>query len=266
MTNFLFWNVNRKPLKNFIAALVEEHQIDVLMLAECGPEPLQLAAFHPTPGGANPVRMFTRFGAQFVRNVADGKRYSIRELRMPGYVPLLLAMLHLPSRLFADERSQDVECTITAQTIREAEANVGHERTLVVGDFNMDPFSAGVVGAAGFNAAMHRDTANRGNRTIRGKTWPFFYNPMWNHFGDERNSVSGTYYYEKGDHVAYYWHMFDQVLIRPGLLERVPVPGVRIATSAGDVSLLNQSGHPDAKIGSDHLPIVFSLDLEGAIE
>jgi hypothetical protein len=181
------------------------------------------ADFHFDPAPRGPAQMFART-PQFVRRIDDGSRYSIRELRMPDCLPVLLAMLHLPSRLFADETSQDFECVVTARSVREAEAKVGHERTLVVGDFNMDPFSAGIVGAAGFNAAMHRNTANRGSRTIRGESYPFFYNPMWNHFGDERKAAAGTYYYEKGDHLAYYWHMFDQVLIRPALLSRLSSP------------------------------------------
>jgi len=274
VTNFLFWNINWKPVSELIVALVEEHAIDVLMLAESDIDQGHLLRslndrshdFHFAPSAPAPVQMFIGTPTYVVRNVDDGSRYSIRELRMPGCIAVLVALLHLPSRLFVDERSQDFECTITAQSIREAEARVGHERTLVVGDFNMDPFSAGIVGAAGFNAAMHRNTASRGGRMIRGENYPFFYNPMWNHFGDERKPASGTYYYEKGDHVAYYWHMFDQVLIRPTLLNRLPVPGVRIPTSAGDVSLLGPNGHPDATAGSDHLPIVFSLDLEGANE
>jgi len=109
-------------------------------------------------------------------------------------------MLHLPI-LYMGERSQDLECTATALRVREAENQVGHERTLVAGDFNLDPFNTGIVGALGFNAVVHRDTAGRGSRTIRGERYPFFYNPMWNHFGDER-ATAGTYYYDKGYQVA----------------------------------------------------------------
>jgi hypothetical protein len=252
-----------------IASLVEEHHTDVLVLAECEIDQVQLllslnggksSEFHIAPGLAPTIRVFTRFPSQFLRKVSDGERYSIRELRLPGCVSVLLAMLHLPI-LFMDERSQDLECTMTIRRIRDAETQLGHERTIVIGDFNMDPFDAGIVGAAGFNAVMHRTTAHRGSRTIRGETYPFFYNPMWNHFGDDRQPP-GTYYYGKGDHVTYYWHMFDQVLIRSGLLSRLPIPGVTIPTAAGSVSLLRANGRPDTIVGSDHLPILFSLDLQ----
>jgi hypothetical protein len=57
-----------------------------------------------------------------------------------------------------------------------------------------------------------------------------------------------------------------QVLIRPALLSRLPVPGVKIVTKVRQASLLGANGCPDREIGSDHLPIVFSLDLEGVGE
>lgn len=264
MTNFLFWNINRKPLGGLISTLAQQHDVDVIILAESGIEPMRLRGFEFAPSPGVSVRVFTRFGHQFIRNVADGARYSIRELKLPGCIPVLIAMLHLPI-LNVNEKSQESECFMTALLIRDTEAHVGHERTLVVGDFNLNPFNAGIASAAGFNAVMHRDIARRGSRRIRGERYPFFYNPMWNHFGDERQPAAGTYYYDKSDHMAYYWHMFDQVLVRPALLSRLPVPAVTIPTSSGSVSLVGQNGRPDTRSGSDHLPIVFSLNLKESL-
>jgi hypothetical protein len=274
VTNFLFWNINRKPISELIAALVQEHKIDVLMLAECEIEPDTLRSalsVAGTPGfqlnvtSTRAVQLFTRFPNSFVGRVADGPRYSIRRLNLPGGVSMLLAMFHLPSLPRIDKESQILEASVVSRSIRDAEAQAGHSRTLVVGDFNMNPFDAGIVGAAGFNAVMHRDTAARMARTVRGDEYPFLYNPMWNHFGDEGESVPGTYYYGHGDHVTYYWHMYDQVLVRPELLSRLPVPAVTILTMAGSVSLLNKNGRPDHEAASDHLPIVFSLNLKESL-
>ncbi len=66
-------------------------------------------------------------------------------------------MLHLPI-LYMGERSQDLECTATALRVREAENQVGHERTLVVGDFNLDPFQyrhSGGIGVQCGGASGH---------------------------------------------------------------------------------------------------------------
>ncbi len=136
-----------------VLALAEEHRVDVILLAENEVEPGRwlselnangLAEFHyaPSPGGSV-ITVFTRFAARFLRNVGDGSRYSIRELRLPGCVSVLVAIWHGPSLPRADKDSQILECSTVAGRVRENESKVGHERTLVVGDFNMDPFGSG---------------------------------------------------------------------------------------------------------------------------
>ena len=35
MLTFLFWNLNGQPLGSMVASLAHEHDVDVLMLAEC---------------------------------------------------------------------------------------------------------------------------------------------------------------------------------------------------------------------------------------
>ena len=48
----------------------------------------------------------------------------------------------------------------------------------------MNPFEHGVVAANGLNAVMARKVAARDTRTVLAHEYPFFYNPMWGHFGD----------------------------------------------------------------------------------
>ncbi len=55
--------------------------------------------------------------------------------------------------------------------------------------------------------------------------------------------------------------MFDHLLIRPDLLDRLDNADLRILTGDGETQLLGASGIPDRKLGSDHLPILFSLSL-----
>jgi hypothetical protein len=152
-----------------------------------------------------------------------------------------------------------LKCTAFARTIGEVEQEVGHDRTVLVGDLNMNPFESGMVSAAGLNATMARDQASKGFRTVQGRQYPFFYNPMWGHFGDRDRNPAGTYYRDSGQHVNYYWNMFDQVLIRPSLLDMFPQDGVEIVTHAGTAPLLTSGGAPDLAKGSDHLPLLFRL-------
>ena len=51
------------------------------------------------------------------------------------------------------------------------------------------------------------------------------------------------------------------MLIRPSLVERLSRDGVEIVTNAAGTSLLARNGRPDKSVGSDHLPLLFRLDL-----
>jgi hypothetical protein len=55
--------------------------------------------------------------------------------------------------------------------------------------------------------------------------------------------------------------MFDQVLVRPELMDRFPNHELKILTAVGEKSLVSPSGVPDRKGASDHLPVLFKLDL-----
>lgn len=220
MTTFLFWNLNGNSLEGLIAELAELHQIDVLILAECEiPTHLMLGAlnsngdilFHLTDSQCEKIVIYSRFSREFIQKKFDSKRLTVRRLALPGREELLLAALHYPDKRNWKDESQAFECVDLAETISRIEEEVGHSRTALVGDFNMNPFESGIVSAKGLNAVMSRNVAARYSRTVQGKEYPFFYNPMWGHLGDAVEGPPGTHYYPESEHVAYFWHMFDQV-------------------------------------------------------
>jgi hypothetical protein len=88
-----------------------------------------------------------------------------------------------------------------------------------------------------------------------------FYNPMWSLFGDWSPGPAGTYYYSNSEHRVFFWNIFDQVLIRPDLLDRFSNEELKVLDSDGNVSFLSPRGVPNVKLGSDHLPILFKLEL-----
>lgn len=61
----------------------------------------------------------------------------------------------------------------------------------------MNPFDEGVVKAAGLHAMMTKATANERFRTVQGREYPFFYNPMWGFFGDRTDGPAGTFHYRR---------------------------------------------------------------------
>ena len=169
--------------------------------------------------------------------------------------------MHLPSKLYWSEDSQAFECLEIARTIREQEEKVGHQRTIIVGDLNMNPFEKGLVSANGLNAVMSRQVASRKTRTVKSKEYPFFFNPMWAHLGDRTDRPPGTHYYDRSELVNYYWNVLDQVIIRPDLMDRCDGERIRILTKLGETSLVLNDGRPDQRKFSDHLPLLFELEL-----
>ena len=272
MTTFLFWNLYRKPLQEIVANLARLHEIDVLILAECSIEPGTLLStlnqpdapgyhYAPSPGFTK-IEIFTRFPAEFIPITnKDKPRLTMRHLKLPGMTDILLAVAHLSSKLHQRDSSQGYEGVVTAEHIRAMEQEIGHSRTILVGDLNMNPFEDGMVAAKGFNGVMCRNVASRG--TMRGarSEYPFFYNPMWSLFGDASPGPPGTYYRNVSEQVGYFWNMFDQVLIRPDLLDRFDNADLKILDSDGNISFLSNRGLPNKKIASDHLPILFKLNL-----
>ncbi len=269
MLTFLFWNTNRKPLVDAIAAIAEAESVDILILAECTASPVELLnilnrkepVFYFAPGESEEIGVFARFPRQYLSPIYESPRLSIRRVTLPAIDDFSLVALHFPSKIFWSAESQAQECTSLSNTIDEVERQVGHRRTIVVGDLNMNPFESGVVGAAGLHAVASRAVAARGTRVVQGRTYPFFYNPMWAHFADDRDRPSGTYYYDGAEPVNYFWNNFDQVLVRPDLVAAFRSDQLRILDRAGEISLALRDGRPDRKGASDHFPLLFTLDL-----
>lgn len=270
MTTFLFWNLHKKPLAPILANLALHHNVDVLMLVECTiPMAEMLTAlnskqvqYHFAPSiGCKKVVIYTKFSSEFLRLVDETDRLTIRELRLPGLAEILLAVTHFQSKRYWSDDDQAMGCNLLSMSIQKAEKKVQHTRTVLIGDFNMNPFETGMVSASGLHAVMTREIALRGSRKVSKQDYPFFYNPMWSHFGDARGTPSGTHYYTGSRHKEYFWHMFDQVLFRPGLIELFPPGTLKILSTDGTNSFLTEQGLPNDSVVSDHLPILFSLTL-----
>lgn len=264
--NMLFWNVARRDLATQVSDLVVRHEVNILLLAEAEgvtEAPLIAQGLLPTPGASTRIRFYTKFPRDLIDPVRDTGSVSIRQVRPPIGPSVLVVAAHLPSKLHRQEEDQLAEAIRIGTLIRQAELACGHTRTVVIGDLNMCPFESGVVAADGFHAVMDRNIASRGSRDVAREGRRFFYNPMWNFLGDDTFGPPGTHYYDKGGQVNYYWHMFDQVLIRPDLLKNYKAEDVQVLTEVGTVNLLSESGRPNDHEFSDHLPILLRLNISG---
>jgi hypothetical protein len=134
------------------------------------------SGFHLSTGVSRGITILTRFSREFLRPVFESDHISIGRLILPARSEVLLAAVHLTSKLYWSNESQSFECVELARRIAEEEDRAGHQRTVLVGDMNMNPFEAGLVSSVALNAVTSRRIAERGTRTVQGRAYRLFYN------------------------------------------------------------------------------------------
>jgi hypothetical protein len=271
MVTFLVWNVQRKPLEGLIVRLAQQHRVHVLILVERPESDDILLHALQGVGRYRRVESDERFGVYsrfpdscFIRLLPPVglDRVDFWQLRPPrGATEILLTAVHGPDRVHYDDDRRELFFDRVVSTVRWAEGRIGHRRTVIVGDFNANPFERSVGGIRGLHAIGVTDINGRNYRTVMDLRYDFFYNPMWACYGGGRNSPPATYYYNGSDVHEVFWHMLDQVVLRPEVLSQFPEHRLRILRWAGPQDLLTPSGLPDERNGSDHLPILFDLKL-----
>ena len=269
--NLLFWNLNKKKLIDEVLTLSQQYDVDILILAESNysdTDVLQALNIDQKRNFLLPLNfskrlnIYTRFQRDNVIPVSDSGGIAIKHITPPLGVDFLLVAVHLPSKLHLSDIDHTIVSVRLSQTISEAEQRVGHERTLVIGDFNMNPFESGMISADGLHAVMDRRIAKKIKRKVQGKTRSFFYNPMWSRLGDMSNGPPGTYHYPNAGQACFFWNSFDQVLIRPSLLDCFSDENLKIITEFNGTNLLKKSGQPNTNLYSDHLPLFINLNTE----
>lgn len=268
MIKVAFWNINRKDLSASIGKLASEQDIDILVIAENGIEinraigEINKNCSRNFIGGFTPndsLVILHRYPEKAVGIVRDSNHLSIRKFRPPLGPCFLLVAAHLPSRFHRDKDDLDHLASAFSGEIRKAQQKEDCQSVIVIGDLNMNPFDDGLCAATGFHAVMDKSIAREQSRVVNGKTYRYFYNPMWNGLGDDSQGPPGTYYY-RGGVISHFWNTFDQVLISPDLLSYYDDGQKHVITRIGDRLLFEN--HRITKWHSDHLPVMISLNTD----
>ena len=270
MIRILFWNMKRSsPLKE-IAELARNREIDILILAECSASEVNILrilneqlhlGFYSSSSQCPRIRVFSKFIPEYLKPVFDSTYITIRDVSLPARPSFFLVAVHMQSKLYKSSESHQQSFIPLTDFIREVEETQSHSRTILVGDLNANPFEPGLVGARTLNAVMTREQAEKGSRIVQGQEYPFFYNPMWSFLGDLSDGPPGTYHSSRSEYVEYFWHLTDQVLLRPEMLPYFRPDELHILTSSGGTSFVNRNGYPDSKEYSDHLPVIVGLEI-----
>lgn len=258
----LFWNTHKNVnINSTVCELVVENKISIVVLAEYIAKIDDLLDILLFKYGLK-MRQYiclcdriTLIGC--VNNVearSDSSHATIQIINGKD----ILCCTHLNSKIYSDHEAQ--RQVIIEQLMREIcdiEKDIDSENTIVVGDFNINPYDASCIDARYFHSIPVYEEAKRKSRVVAGNKYAMFYNPMWRFLGD-RKQPYGTYYHNNSNSINTYWNLYDQVIIRPALRERFIDDSLKIATETQSKYLLDANGHPDNAI-SDHLPIIFEI-------
>jgi exonuclease III len=269
----VFWNTNRKSYTDDILELAKDQDVDILVLADCTVSgnllidefitqfPLRDYNLVGSPSHKKFI-LISRIPSAKVENFDQefgGASWSINRFNFSVGLNFSLVTVHLPSKLYWDSISQSFEVINMMQYVRKYE-EINGQKTIVMGDFNMNPYEPAMVAANGLHGMSDLNIVKKRGREVLGNTYDYFYNPMWNHLGD-KNGVPGTYFYSKSVHHVPMWNVFDQVLMRPQILDNFSNSEVRIITKIGSKSLLKSSTKSIDTNISDHLPLLLDLNL-----
>lgn len=271
--SIMFWNLNGKDLSEELSDLVNEYLVDILIVAEAQNLDNKLMLnklesnsidFYDANIISNSDRIFfyTSFDPIYLKPIYEDEadRISIRKLTLPLSEELIIGGVHLlDQRNYSIESRQAYAQDLKIQ-IEDIETINSNSNTIIIGDFNMNPFEKGMYQANGLHAVSNVEISKRMKRKILSKEYTFFYNPSWSLLGDLYNNPAGSYYYNKPGYDSYYWNVFDQVILRPQLINKFSNESYKIISEFNGKSLLSKSGLPNRIEYSDHLPIYFKLE------
>lgn len=253
----MFWNTYKNAsINQVVCEIAKEKDIDIIFLAEYQDNIQSLmSALDMQPYvtlGCDRIKVIGR--KKNVEPGTQGMRYSIQIIENK----YILCAIHLPSQMSnGHQERRNIAIQTILKDIQDIEKRLGSKRSIILGDFNEDPYEDGCLSATNFHGLPCLNDALKNYRTIEGKQFEMFYNPMWNLLGDF-DSPPGTYYYAGSNPKCSYWHIFDQVMIRTYLKDEFVKDSLEIVAKVGERTLLNEKGHPNKEY-SDHLPIVFEI-------
>ena len=255
----LFWNTHQnRSINTILGELIIENNASIVVLAEYRADINELINILSLYGvtmrqyDSCCERIKLLGSMEDIELKLDASHYTIQVVNRKD----ILCCVHLNSKLHENHESfREILIEQIIYDIQVIEQEIGTENSIIVGDFNIDPYEVGCIDARYFHGIPVCNEAERRVRKIAGKNYYMFYNPMWNFLGDFQEPY-GTYYYNESGTQNTYWIIFDQVILRPSLKKRFLKDSLKILTETGTLYLLDRNGHPDKNI-SDHLPIIF---------
>lgn len=254
----MFWNMNNQTSNIELIKLIGKYKPDCVLVAEskiCLEETiLELKYDYVSSIIHNKPKISFIYNSQ---TISEAKILQEHKNRLFAYsikyesLEFMIIGVHFVSKLNFDKDSQLCECIDYMEQVRSLETNHNCKNTIIIGDFNMNPFDIGMIAGNAFNSVVSEAIAMKGKRIIQRKEYEYFYNPSWKIYGGAEK-VFGTYYLKNPDHSSFHWNIYDQVLVRPTVLLENNVNYCVITDNA--------CFSTEKKAASDHSPIYAEIE------
>ncbi len=263
----VFWNLKNRALVAEVAELVVEQDCHLVALSEADVECTKMIIeelatkynavyrYHETPG-CDRIRLIVNERYSDVELLNQHAYFSL--IKITGRdKDLIIGLVHLPSKCYHEPDESRVAAETLHRHISEEEERYEMEDSMVIGDFNFDPFEMPMVSFSGMCATNAKDTANRDRITRSWGEKRLFYNPMWALYS-AYSERPGSFKYDRFGEDVVGWHFLDQVIIRPSLIEAFKFDALKLIYETSTYKFVNQNGKPTS---SDHLPIVCEIEI-----
>lgn len=258
----LFWNLKNNSNEKWLSELIRENDVDIAIFAE-----YQNTSFddvitkldnnyihHDGYGACEKVTLLCKKSIDTTIN-REQSRYTLYSCIVNQQLYNIVGV-HLPSPPTSDSNDRKNIIRDIVQDINEREKEAKNRMTIVIGDFNCNPFDEEIIQKDSFNAVLFKSLiVHQEMIKYRDRVWRRFYNPII-HFLSEDTNTYGSLYYSSGS-APLYWNSYDQILVRKELIDCInSLQYIRIITGKG----LMRDVKPNSSI-SDHLPLLVDFRI-----
>lgn len=260
MFNILFWNLKKNSIEEYIVSCIIENDIDVAIFTEYDGIDFnalekKLRTQYKTAAYVQndiKVKIIARCSIE-VKVLQEQHRYCIYQIKseMNTY---LVCGTHLEDR--RNYKSADRIQTISniVSDVEENEDIFQCDNTIVIGDFNANPYDDELLSVYAFNSVLFKSVIQQNEmKEWNGTKKKRFFNPIL-HYISEETGMYGSFYYS-GSHETSYWHCLDQAIVRKGLVNKIS--SVKYLKKIDGYELIKDI-RPNKEI-SDHLPLVIQF-------
>lgn len=282
--NIFFWNLHSKDNTSLILQALFDHNVDLAFFSEYGQTDFKeiekssghLYHWNDGNGGCDKVTCLLKRNYA-VAMMQESSRYTIYQfykypvnikieedsynfdsdvknisIEMPeaNEDEFIVACVHLPDkRNYPKMYARYNPLQHMVSQIMEIEKNRYWYKSIVIGDFNTEPYDDEMFLNDSMNSVLFRREMVPETVKSDGRNFRKFYNPILECLSEENNQL-GSYRLNKAPGPI--WHCLDQILFRKSLMDSFD--HMEYLRMIGQTSLMKQM-NPDNRY-SDHLPLL----------